>query len=221
MAEADETIREPGVTLRSFMRHLAHELGNPVASIRMSGEMLLGDYPAEMHQELFQIIMSEALRLETLIESAVYFCSIAPPNPQEVELASIIQSALRQGEAPIQLDLQTDLACDTINADPGELTRTLREIFLNAEQAEATTLTVAARPDGDDVVITVTDNGQGVPAAKLPKLLEPFYTMREGHLGLGLCIAKRIVDLHHGTIDIGPAAARGMMVTVRFPQSSR
>ena len=227
MAEAEDTATQgAALTLRSFMRHFAHELGNPVASIRMSAEMLVGDYPPEMHAELFQIIMSEALRLETLIESAVYYCSIAPPSQQEVELPSIIESAMRHGDVRIPLDVRADLANDTVSADVPELTRAIREIFLNASQSGASAVDVSARREDGDAVIVVADDGAGIPAADLPHIFERFYRAdkarsRElGGTGLGLSIVKHIVQAHGGSISAASTQGQGTTITLRFPLES-
>jgi signal transduction histidine kinase len=202
------------------MRHLAHELGNPVASIRMSAEMLLSDFPPEMHQELFQIIMSEALRLETLIESAVFFSAIGTPNPQPVDLKASVDATLRQCEITIPVRIDSRLDGETVMVDAGQASRLLREVLSNAAQSGADSIDVSLYRDVDAAVIRVIDDGEGIPAERADRALDPFYTSRDGRLGLGLTIAKRIAELHKGSIEIANAVPRGTAVTIRLSQSS-
>lgn len=220
MNEAGEgTVQDRTLTLKLFMRHLAHELGNPVASIRMSAEMLVGDFPPEMHRELFQIILSESQRLESLIESAVYFASINTVNPGETEIAALMDSVIRQNSITVPVQIQNATGLDVLQGDASQLVRLFREIFQNATQAGASRIGVTLQKEEEGIVVTVEDDGTGVAEEKLPLLFNPFYTSRDGQLGLGLNIAQRIVQLHHGTIDIASTSANSVKVTIRLPQS--
>jgi signal transduction histidine kinase len=217
---ADQSVQARAITLHYFMRHLAHELGNPVASIRMSAEMLLSDFPPEMHQELFQIIMSEALRLETLIESAVYFASIGAPNLQQVDLTTVIEAALRHCEVTIPVQIDSRLDGDTVLADSAQAARLLREVIANAVQSSASMIDIGLYRDEDSVVIRVIDDGEGIPMERIDRAADPFYTSRDGRLGLGLTIARRIAELHNGSVEIANAVPVGTAVTIRLSQSS-
>jgi signal transduction histidine kinase len=222
MAEAPQaSATSAPIPLTSFMRHLAHELGNPVASIRMSAEMLLGDYPSEMHGELFQIIMSESQRLESLIENAVYFVSVGTPSPVELEISQIVESALRQAELTDPPEIRMDLKQTVLYGDITQISRLFREVLCNAAESGATSVLISSAAEGSDLVVSVGDNGKGIPPEKLANIFSPFFTTREGKLGLGLSIAKRIVELHDGTLEVAPADPAGTAATMRFPQSSR
>lgn len=216
---ADPRVQVRSMTLHYFMRHLAHELGNPVASIRMSAEMLLSDFPPEMHQELFQIIMSEALRLESLIESAVYFSSIGAPNPQPIDLRSIIEGALRQCEVTIPVNIHAQLT-RTPCGDISQISRMMREVVANAVQSSATVIDIFLEEEEDALIVRVMDNGEGIPADRIGRIADPFYTSRDGRLGLGLTIAKRVAELHDGSIEVAGAAPSGTVVTIRLSQST-
>lgn len=219
--EQDGQSGQHAISLMSFMRHLAHELGNPVASIRMSAEMLLGDFPREMHHELFQIVMSESLRLESLIESAVYFSSIGAPTRHESEIASLVESAMKQGGIAIPINVSPAEGSETIAGDASQLARLLREIFQNAVQAGCSSIALTLRTEQNGVTLTIVDDGDGIPPEKLAQVFNPFYSSRDGQLGLGLNIARRIAELHAGTIDVAAADSGGTSVTIRLPQSSR
>lgn len=220
MNEAGEgAAQDRSPTLKSFIRYLAHELGNPVASIRMSAEMLVGDFPPEMHAELFQIILSESQRLESLIESAVYFASITTLNSTELEVAALVDSVVKQNMITQPVQIHNETGSDVLYGDASQLVRLLREIFQNATQAGASRIDVTLQKEGEGVVLTIEDDGTGVVEEKLPLLFNPFYSSRDGRLGLGLNIAQRIVQLHHGSIAITPASSGGITVTIRLPQS--
>jgi len=79
------------------------------------------------------------------------------------------------------------------------------------------TLTVATGLDGDDVVMTFRDNGNGIPLENLEKIFEPFFTTKTKGTGLGLAITKQIVEQHHGRIVIDSTVGQGTTVTVRLP----
>ena len=211
---ADETAAQPN--LASFMRLLAHELGNPVATIRMSAEMLQGGMPPEMHQQLSTMIVEEAIHLEELIERALFYASIGTPTPVAVDVTHLLESVAQQfPSAPLSVrNPGGDLR---VNADPGQLGRMLGESISNAVDSGAGAIELSAAADGGDVVFTVADDGEGVGAEAAGRVFDPFYTTREGKLGLGLTIARRIAALHGGSAEARPGDASGVEVSYRIP----
>lgn len=202
--------------LASFMRLLAHELGNPVATIRMSAEMLQSGTPPEMHQQLATMVLEEAIHLEELIERALFFASIGEPSPADVDVTRLFESVAHQfptasitidrGDHPLQ-----------IRGDAGQLGRMLSETIINAVDAGASQIRLGATDDDGSVTMTVTDDGEGVEAETAMRVFEPFYTTREGKLGLGSTIARRIAALHGGSAEVRRGTSNGTVVSYRIP----
>jgi signal transduction histidine kinase len=210
----EETAAQP--SLASFMRLLAHELGNPVATIRMSAEMLQSGIPPEMQQQLSSMILEEALHLEELIERALFYASIGIPSPVEVDVAHLLESiALQFPTAP--LSVRSSSGPLQLVADPGQLSRMLSESISNAIDSGAAAIELRADSDDGGVVFTVADDGEGVERDAAGRLFDAFYTTREGKLGLGLTIARRIAALHGGTAEARPGPASGVEVSYRIP----
>ena len=102
----------------------------------------------------------------------------------------------------------------------GDLMRQVAiNLILNAGAAmtDGGILTVATGLDGDDVVMTFSDNGNGIPPEHLEKIFEPFFTTKTKGTGLGLAITRQIVEQHHGRIVIDSTVGEGTTVTVRLP----
>jgi signal transduction histidine kinase len=212
----DETAAQPN--LASFMRLLAHELGNPVATIRMSAEMLQSSVPPEMHQQLSSMILEEAIHLEELIERALFYASIGTPTPVDVDVPHLLESIAQQfPSAP--LSVMNSAGPLHLVADPGQLGRMLSEAISNAIDSGASSIELSAVPDGESIVFTVADDGEGVGAEAASRVFDPFYTTREGKLGLGLTIARRIAALHGGSAEARPGDSSGVEVSYRIPKN--
>jgi two-component system, NtrC family, sensor histidine kinase HydH len=224
----DSTPQSPQTTQRSvepfnigeFMRLLAHELGNPVASIRMSAEMMVGDLPDDIRGQLSQIVFDEALRLEALIESAVFYTTLQPGTPLQVEVEPLLNSAVQQIETEVPIAVEIDERTPrTVCGDASQLTRMFREVIANAVESGATEVKVRAAENDLESIFTVEDNGEGIPRDKLSVIFIPFYTSRDGQLGLGLCIARKIAELNNGSITVAPAESGGTIVTLSLPSA--
>lgn len=203
-----------------FMRMLAHELGNPVASIRMSAEMLVGDLPPDIREQLSQIVFDEALRLEALIESAVFFTTLQPGAPLQLEVEPLIGAAVRQVENADDISPQFEAdASRTITGDAGQLTRMFRELIANAVQSGASQVDLNVAGTPHESIFTLRDNGEGIANDKVSVIFTPFYTSRDGQLGLGLPIARKIAEQHGGSIAIAPAENGGTIVTLSLPSA--
>lgn len=219
----DETPRGAGtgVELYEFMRHLAHELGNPVASIHMSAEMLQGDYPEAMKVELVDIILAESKRLETLIESAVYFSSISVPTTVDVEIQPLMEAIAGRAEPTVPVSIDVQSAPAEIRIDPTQLVRVLEELLCNSRDAGASRIDVVLRMAGATLHIAVADDGEGIVAERYANIYRPFYTTREGRLGLGLAIARRLVEQMNGTLEIVPNNSGGTVATLSLPATTQ
>lgn len=217
---ASPRLHSNSINIAEFMRMLAHELGNPVASIRMSAEMMLGELPNDIRDQLSQIVFDEAIRLETLIEGAVYYSTLQAGSPLRLDVEPLIQAAIQQvdGSPELQSEIDPD-GPRAISGDATQLTRLLREVLTNAVQAGATEIKVHVASRGDESIFTVEDNGEGIPDDKLSVVSAPFYSSRDGQLGLGLPIARKIAEQHGGSIDIGSSASGGTSVTLALPSA--
>src|SRR5512133_925756 len=169
--------------LGRFMRLLAHELGNPVATIRMSAEMVL----------------DEAIHLEALVERALFYASLGAPTPVQVDVEQLVESISRVHADEVSIELDDRTRGDTVGVDPGQFSRLLTEALENAADSGATKLQIRAERQEGQLHLTLTDNGAGIEADPAERVFEPFYTTREGKLGLGSTIAHRIAELHGGT----------------------
>ena len=106
----------------------------------------------------------------------------------------------------------------------GQLNQVFMNLLTNALQSidGAGVIRVRTEPDGDEILITIKDSGQGIPPEVLPHIFEPFYSkkvMGRSGTGLGLAIVKRIVEAHNGTIDVDSRPGHGSTFSVFLPLS--
>lgn len=201
---------------------LAHELKNPLASIRSAVEQLAARaHEDEDEQILGRLIMRESDRLSRILAEFSDFArvDVAARKPIDVDrlMREVIETALRhpaaEGRATITRELVDDMS--GLWGDPELLHRTLLNLVLNALQVgdpdtpvRVRVVADALRPDlvpsevtlGHPVRIRVMDDGPGIAAADLPRIFDPFYTRRKGGSGLGLSIAHRAVQAHGGAL---------------------
>ncbi|MCC6995875.1 MAG: hypothetical protein IT370_14790 [Deltaproteobacteria bacterium] len=137
--------------------------------------------------------------------------------------ATLVRKQLEQWGITFQLELAR--ALPPVRMNPGPIEQVVMNLVLNAGQAARTTtrgqVTVRTRPsaDGSAVELTVTDNGPGVPEKLRTRIFEPFFTTRAGEqgTGMGLAISQRIVEEHHGTLELASAAPGDTCFVVRLP----
>jgi len=222
-----------------FVAAVTHELKTPVASIRLVGDTLAnGRYTSpKTVQEYAGLLSVEASRLgasiDNLLTYARYSSSPAVSSTElaDVEPADLIEDAL-QGVRPVLASLKFDLVIDVppdlpqICVDRPAMIQALDNIVDNAIKYSTTEkhLAVSARANGKSVTLTVRDRGTGIPRKDLSRVFERFY--RGGNVtvsgsGLGLPIAKRIVESHGGRIQVRSAIGSGTEVDVTLPIGRR
>ena len=192
---------------------LAHEIRNPLASLKGNAQLLAASLPAgdKAHAKATRVV-DEAVRLEKLTQDLLAFVRTGELARTEVSPASLIR------------DAAGEIVVDDAGAPPTwslDASR-MREVIVNlVENAVATGAPVRARVarEGGRLVIEVRDGGPGVPPEDRERIFEPFFTGKTRGTGLGLAIAKRIVELHHGTIRVDDAPEGGARFRIEIPEA--
>lgn len=199
---------------------LAHELRNPLASLKGHAQ-LLEERLAEgtREKEKAARVVKEALRLEHLCTSLLDFVRSGQIDRQTVDPAELLHDAAGDlGEYPVVLDL--DHAPEHWALDPVRIRQVLTNLLVNARQASPPETPVEAAvtltPQG--LLFSVRDRGHGLPPEVLARLFEPFQTTKVRGVGLGLTVAKRIVELHGGHIHARNREGGGAEFDILIPQ---
>jgi two-component system sensor histidine kinase PilS (NtrC family) len=216
---------------------LAHEIRNPIGSIRGSVEVLRGSLdPQGDDRRLMDIVLRESDRLDAIIRDFLQFSrpprlvrvpTDVPAMLDEILLMLSNQGGVQGPEASrIQIRRDVTAAAAKADVDPAQLRQALWNLCLNALEAmpEGGELRVGARTVSDDagqtrLEITVEDTGVGIAAAELTQVFEPFFTTKPQGTGLGLAIAHRIVEDHGGEIHVQSEPWRGSRFTISIPVS--
>ena len=213
---------------------LAHEIRNPLASIRSSVEQLARSAGAgEDEQTLATLIMRETDRLSRLLSEFLDFSRVRATNFIPVDLHSIVQAAARlvreHPDCGSDLTINIEGSATVIDGDEDLLHRVAANLLLNAAQAAQGPVTVSVGvgvadasdlPSGsgveDPVRLQIRDNGPGIPDEIADDLFEPFVTGRSGGTGLGLAIVQRAVEAHRGLVIVD-SSTEGTTFTIFFP----
>jgi signal transduction histidine kinase len=211
---------------RAFVADAAHELRSPLTNMRTELEVAQRlpddtDWPA-----LSADLLTDVDRLSRLVDDLLLLAraddaatrAAAPMVPVELGalLAQVADRYPSVGYEPPPAEL-------TVEGEPDALARTVTNLLDNAVRHAASTVTLAARPHGDQAVITVTDDGPGIPAADRKRVFDRFTRLDDGRArdaggaGLGLAIVRELVRRHHGTITLGDAGP-GLRAEVRLPR---
>jgi two-component system sensor histidine kinase BaeS len=202
---------------RQLIGDVSHELRTPLTAIKGSMEGLMdGVLPAS--PETYQQIHQEADRLARLVDDLQELSRVEaqayPLDIRPVDISSLVQTTFKRlsGQARAKkIELTADLPESpiTVLADPDRITQVLTNLTGNAVQytPEGGNIRISATRAGDDVRISVTDSGIGIPAEHLPHLFSRFYRVDKsrtrqsgGGSGIGLTIAKYLVEAHGGEI---------------------
>jgi two-component system sensor histidine kinase HydH len=204
---------------------MAHEIRNPLGSIKGAAEILKGDFgPDDPKAEFVQILIRETDRLNGIVQEFLEFARPRPPALRMTEVNEVIESVLlliaqQARKAKVTVEKRLDASVGRRDLDGELLKQALLNLLLNALQAMpgGGTLTVESRVRDGTLDVSITDTGTGIDPADRRKLFSPFFTTKKDGTGLGLAITHRIIQNHRGTIDVDSAPGSGTTFTVRIP----
>jgi len=207
------------VALGSMSSVMAHELRNPLASLKGHAQLLAEDLEdagdVKRHAKAERVV-SEAERLELLTTTLLDFVRDGPIERTSMTPAELVDRSL--ADLPrdrVAVDLASAPA--TVEVDANRLARAIHNLVDNALQAASEgAVTLTMTQEGDDVAITIRDHGRGLPAGAETQIFEPFMTTRVRGTGLGLAVARRIAEQHGGTLTAENHPAGGAVFTLRL-----
>jgi two-component system sensor histidine kinase HydH len=209
--------------LQSVGAKVAHELKNPLASVKGLVQLLAKCPPDARTRERLDVVQSEIARMETILREYLSFSRpLEDLRPQPVDAAAVVADAVAvvAGRAEhAGLAVVLDGAAAPITADPRRLKEALLNLLANAIEAtpRGGTITARTRADGGGAVIEVSDTGRGIKPDELERLGTSFFTTRDGGTGLGVVLAASVVAQHGGCLRYASTPGRGTTVTVRLP----
>jgi two-component system sensor histidine kinase HydH len=235
LAKANQQLREAEATVRRTERlaalgqlsaGLAHEIRNPLSTIKTSAEMLAQNVPSDnaLAHEMAGFISSEVDRTNALVTRFLDFARPLAVRVEKTDLAQLIDRAVVEIEKhspPLDVSIYKNYAPDIppFLLDGQLMERVMYNLLLNAAQASPPqgTVTVKTRQFDETVEIDVIDRGPGIEPKHLESIFNPFFTTKPRGVGLGLAIVSKIVDEHGGKITVESEPGEGSVFRVYLP----
>lgn len=212
-------------TLGELAAGLAHEIRNPLAGIAGVIEIVSRDLPpGSPARSVIKDAKEEALQINRILTDLLETARPKPPQFQVKDIGTTVEHAVmfaRQQAITkrITIELNNDEAIPAVDHDPHQINQVLLNLLLNAIQSmdKPGTIYVTSRRDKDATLITVADQGKGIAPETLPNIFRPFFTTKGHGTGLGLSLARRIVEAHRGTISVRSEVGKGTQFVIRLP----
>ena len=209
---------------RELARRLAHELKNPLFPLQITIENLQRARETPQFEEVFResttTLLAELDNLKTIVGRFSDFAKMPAPELEPTDLNGMVREVVKLFEAqihapgrpPVDVKLELDQNLASIEADPDQMRRALRNLILNALDAvpaEGARLTIRTQNLDGKVALEVSDNGAGLTPEECERLFTPYYTTKQHGTGLGLAIVQSVVSDHRGTITVHSEPGKG------------
>ncbi len=212
-------------TLGELATGLAHEIRNPLAGIAGVIEIVGRDLPATSPaRAVVKDVRLEITRISRTLTDLLETARPRRPDVRRSNLNTTVEHAVMLARQqvlsrPIKIELQKQPDLPEVEHDSDQVHQVLLSLLLNAVQAmdAAGTVRVEIGSQEGYASVVVSDTGRGISAQNLPNIFRPFYTTRGDGTGLGLSLAQRIVEDHHGRIEVSSVVGQGSRFTVLLP----
>lgn len=210
--------------LEGVAARLAHEVKNPLAAIKALSSHMARNATDTKTAERLAIVAAEADRLQAIVNGFLSFSrgldelKPGPTRPYEVarELAVLLETRAEDAGVTLQVGGNESLV---VEADARKLRQALLNIVLNAIQASprGSMVGIEVASEVDGARITVRDDGQGMTPEVIDRIRKPHFTTKEGGTGLGVAVARGLIEQHGGHLEFKSAPGKGTVATMRLP----
>ncbi len=212
-------------TLGEMATGLAHEIRNPLAGIAGVIEIIGRDLPqTSPARAVVKDVRQEIARINHIVTDLLQTARPHPPQVRKSDLNTTVEHAVMLGRQQalaksVDITLHKEPSLPEVEHDSDQIHQVMLNLLLNAIQAidKNGQIAVTIKGHGHEAVIEVFDNGRGIPPQELPHIFRPFYTTKGDGTGLGLSLARRIVEDHQGRIDVTSTLGVGTTFAVVLP----
>ncbi|HEU4708636.1 MAG TPA: ATP-binding protein, partial [Methylophilaceae bacterium] len=203
---------------------MSHEVRTPLGILRSSAQLLLRQPNlSDEAREVCGFIISETERLNKLVSTLIDTARPRTPEFSATDIAELVQQTAAMLRAQVQkkhILLNFEINGPAIAwCDAEQITQVMLNLLLNAIQVlpEGGRIVVSVWSTPELVMATIADNGPGIPPELYDRIFDPFFTQREGGIGLGLAVVRQIVLAHHGNISVGSSGIGGAEFRLELP----
>ena len=206
-----------------FSASIAHEIKNGLVAINTFVEVMLekGD-----NREMAEVVRRELKRIDGLVTQMLRFAAPKPATLVPVNVHVLLDHSLRLLEHQMSsrmISLRRDFqaAPETVRGDESQLQQAFMNLLLNAVEAMSSggELLAATQTGAGRVKISIRDTGAGIAPENLAHVFDTFFTTKKNGTGLGLAICRRVVEEHHGAIEVQSEAGRGSTFIITLPMA--
>jgi len=202
---------------------VAHEIRNPLTAVK--GFLQILQSGGELRKEYLDVMYSEITRIEEIIHELLFLAQPTKLIFAEQNINNLLNHVVTlMGTEAIKenIRIETDLHCNPliINCEENQIKQLFINLVKNSIEAmpRGGEVLIKTEPVADEVMITVSDTGYGIPPETLSKIGQPFYTTKEKGTGLGLAVSFNIIDTHRGKLTINSKPHQGTTFTITFPR---
>ncbi|HJZ13026.1 MAG TPA: ATP-binding protein [Acidobacteriota bacterium] len=211
--------------LAPILSGISHELRNPLQGILAALSVLRLHLEKEQKlQPFLEIIRRETQRIDEIVAELTELSHPKTLDPVAVSVAGVVNDAVRSVQDSAQARnaiIRTNLAQDLPPAriDSGAVRKAIAALIRNAIESKPSgaEVNIAVSAEAGLLTVSVSDDGEGIPATDLSKVLEPFFSTRKGRSGLGLNFADKAARIHSGILTIKSQLGEGTEASLRIP----
>ncbi len=216
--------------IRRLASSVAHEIRNPLNSIKLIVDLLRASYSpienSEKHKKYFSTVMDEITRIDSIVEEFLRYSRPPVLKPEEIDLKNffneiklLYQPRFEKEDVKFRLDIGT---YPEYYGDPGQLRQVFVNLIENAIQAREGELSIviSAEIKKENYIISVMDTGYGIPETDIKNIFDLYYTTKKKGSGIGLSIVHQIISRHNGTIEAESELGKGTKFIIELPMKS-
>ncbi|MFZ0456529.1 MAG: ATP-binding protein [Ignavibacteriaceae bacterium] len=213
---------------KEMAKQVAHEIKNPLTPMKLAVQQLIISYKDKtknfdtIFEKVSSTILNQIENLSLIASEFSRFAKMPSLKLETLDLLSIVdETANLFAEEKVKIYINTNLSSAVVEADKTQLRRLFINLVRNAIQASASVVEITVAAEENDYIITLKDNGNGIPEEAKEKIFDSNFTTKEKGMGLGLKLAKRFLESINGKIFLLESSEKGTTFRLQIPVSSR